>query len=288
MNHKIPEYLYEKGNIFRLIIFTALFALVFINIYQPFDSRNWFPVSESMFLLFSSLVILTGVLVVVVSRIIMFYYAKRSGLQYWQYALWIVAEILAMATFYTLFESLVLDDPRLFSEMMRQSVINTALVLLLPYSIMWLYFSLKDKNKKLARLRGSKIDAEQPVKNMFNFFDEKKELRLSVRSDQVFWIDAADNYVKIHYLNKGKIASYMIRNTLKTIEHQFAATSLVRCNRSTIVNFDKVKVLRKEQSGIFLGIDHELIPDIPVSRTYTHLILSRFSGVSVPEPEELQ
>ncbi len=287
MNQQIPEYLNEKGNIIRLIIFTALFALVFINIYQPFDSRNWFPVSEDMFFLFSSLVILTGVLVVVISRIIMYHYTRQNVLLYWQYALWILAEILAMATFYTLFESLVLDDPRLFSEMMRQSVINTALVLLLPYSIMWLFFSLKDKNKKLARFTGSERIIEQPVKGMLNFFDEKKELRLSVRSDQVLWIDAADNYVKIHYLNKGKIASFMIRNTLKTIEQQFAATSLVRCNRSTIINFDKVKVLRKEHNGIFLGIDHELVPDIPVSKTYTGLVMSKFSGSSLPQPEEL-
>ena len=71
MNQKVPEYLFEKGNITRLIIYTALFALVFINIYQPFNSRDWFPVSEILFFVFSSLVILTGVLVVVVSRVIM-------------------------------------------------------------------------------------------------------------------------------------------------------------------------------------------------------------------------
>lgn len=287
MNQKIPEYLYGKGNIIRLILFTAMFALIFINIYQPFDSRYWFPVSEGMFFLFSSLVIITGVLVVVISRVIMYHYARRDGLLYWQYALWILVEILAMALFYTLFESMVLDDPRSFSEMMRQSVINTTLVLLLPYSILWLYFSLKDKDKRLASLAGSERNSDQPVKNMLNFYDEKMELRLSVRSDEVLWIDAADNYVKVHYLNKGKIASYMLRNTLKTLEKEFADTQLVRCNRSTIVNFERVKVLRKEQNGIFLGIDHELVPDVPVSKTYTALVMERFSHTSVAQPEEL-
>jgi hypothetical protein len=280
MNQKIPDYLYEKRNITRLIIFTALFALVFINIYQPFDCRNWFPVSELMFLVFSSLVILTGVLVVVVSRILMYYYARRKGLFFWQYALWIAGEIFAMAMFYTLFQSIILDDNRLFSDMLQQSVINTALVLMLPYSILWLYFALKDKSIKLANLTlGNNKEELQPLQ-MLNFLDEKKELRLSVRSDQVYWIEAADNYVKIHYLNKGKIGSYMIRNTLKNIENSFTKSSLIRCNRSTIVNFDQVKMLRREHTGIFLSLNHEQVADIPVSKTYAAKVLSRFSRYS--------
>lgn len=277
MSQKIPEYLYEKGNITRLIFFTTLFALVFINIYQPFGAQNWFPVSEFMFFVFSSLVILTGVLVVVVSRIVMIWYGRRNGLLMWQYAGWILAEMVAMAMFYTLFERVILHDPRSFRDMFRQSFINTSLVLLLPYSILWLYFALRDKVRKLEILSGGKPDAEMPVPRMLNFTDEKKELRLSVRSDQIFWIESADNYIKVHYLDKGKIAAFMIRNTLKNIENSFAHTSLVRCNRSTVVNFDKVKILRKEQDGIFLVLDHEAVPDIPVSRTYAGRVLSRFS-----------
>jgi hypothetical protein len=277
MNQRIPEYLYEKGNITRLIFFTALFALVFINIYQPFGAQNWFPVSEIMFFLFSSMIILTGVLVVVVSRILMIRHGRKKGLLMWQYALWILAEIVAMAMFYTLFERMILHDLRSFREMFRQSFINTSLVLLLPYSILWLYFALRDKVKKLEILNSGKTEPGIPLNQMLNFTDEKKELRLSVRHDQVFWIESADNYIRVFYLNKGKMAAFMIRNTLKTIENKFVHTSLVRCSRSAIVNFDKVKVLRKEQNGIFLVLDHEEVPDIPVSKTYASRVLARFS-----------
>lgn len=276
MNQKISEYLYEKGNITRLIIYTALFALVFINIYQPFDSRNWFPISEEMFLVFSSLVILAGVLVVLISRVIMYHYARRNGLFFWQYALWILAEIFAMAMFYTLFQSIILDDKRLFSDMLRQSIINTSLVLLLPYSILWLYFALKDRNKKLATLSNKEMEEGHSGNQMFNFRDEKKGLRFSVASEHVLWIEAADNYVKIHYQNKGKPATFMVRNTLKKIEDDFSGTALVRCNRSVIVNFDRVKILRKEREGFFLSLDSEAAPDILVSKTYADKVLMRF------------
>jgi DNA-binding LytR/AlgR family response regulator len=161
---------------------------------------------------------------------------------------------------------------------MRQSVINTSLVLLLPYSILWLYFALKDKNRKLETLTHNEKEKEFPVSTLLNFLDEKKELKLSIRSDQVLWIEAADNYVKIHYQHKGRIAAFMIRNTLKAVENDFAASSLVRCNRSTVVNFEKVKILRKEKEGIFLAYDQEMVPDFPVSKTYAEKVLSRFSG----------
>jgi len=287
MNQKIPEYLYEKGNIIRLILYTAVFALVFINIYQPFDSKAWFQdfginYSRVLYFAFSSLVILAGVLVVVVSRIIMYYFAKDRNVFYWQYIFWVLAEILAMASFYTLFEKVVLHDRDPIDEMIRQSTINTSLVLLLPYVTIWLYFSLMDKKKKLELLsREEGATIESGGKKMMNFFDEKNELRLSVQADQVLWLEAADNYVKIHYLNKGKMASFMVRNALKTMEDRFSKTSMVRCNRSIIVNFDKVKVLRKEKDGIFLGLDQESMPDIPVSKTYADRVMIRFSNYSI-------
>lgn len=278
MNQKIPDYLNEKGNIVRLIIYTAIFALVFINIYQPFGSRSWFPVSEVKYFLFSSLIILTGVLVVVISRIIMFYYSRQHDLFVRQYAVWILVEILAMSLFYTMLETFAFDDTRSFREMMKQSAINTSLVLLLPYFTLWLYFALRDKNKKLEQLSQELEIHDQPAKGILNFFDEKKELRLSVLSEQVLWIESADNYIKIHYINKGKTAAFMIRNTLKVVEESLVNTSMVRCSRSTIVNFDHVKILRKEKEGILLGLDNENIPDIPVSKTYAERVVLRFSS----------
>ncbi|MDP4277096.1 MAG: LytTR family DNA-binding domain-containing protein [Bacteroidota bacterium] len=282
MNQKIPDYLNEKKNIISLIVYTAIFALAFINIYQPFGSQQWYPVTKIKYFLFSSLIILTGVLVVVLSRMIMYQYAKKNDLLLWQYMVWVLAEILAMGSFYTAFEKIALQDPRDLMDMIRESTINTGLILLLPYSTIWLYFAWKDNKNKLENLSH---DGEESVtafgKGMFNFLDEKNELRLSVHTDQVLWLEAADNYVKIHYLNKGKIATFMIRNSLKVMEENFEKTALIRCNRSVIVNFDKVKVLRKEKEGIFLGLEQENAPDIPVSKTYADRVMARFSSHSI-------
>src|SRR5690554_3852053 len=104
MDGKLPAYLYEKSNTVKMILFTALFALLFINLFQPFGSRDWYPgISDITYFAFSSIIILTGMPVVVISRVILSAYSKTHDILYWQYMLWIGCEIVAMAVFYTLF-----------------------------------------------------------------------------------------------------------------------------------------------------------------------------------------
>ncbi len=276
---KTPDYLNKKHNIVAMILFTSAFALVFINLYEPFNSKNWKPgISDSGYFLYSSLIILTGLMVVVLSRIIMYYRWKKSkSLLIWQYVVWVFAEISIMAIFYALFEILEIKDGRDPIILLKGAFANTSLVLLLPYSISWLYFSYVDKKNILEKLASIDVDQEQAKNGMIIFNDEKGEFKLSVRSDQLLYLESADNYVKVHYLNKGKLVHFMLRNSLKNMEENLSATSMIRCHRSFIVNFDKVKVLRKEKDGIFLALDEERVPDIPVSKTYTDKVMNRFS-----------
>ena len=148
---KLPGYLTEKRNIVTTILFTAGFALLFLNLYTPFGVATWFEVSKPPLLLYASGVILAGVLVVAVSRIIMYHFVKRGGkLRIWHYLVWVAAEILAMALFFTLFEIVILDDRRPFTELLTRSVQNTSLTLLLPYTFLWLWFSWRDNRERLS------------------------------------------------------------------------------------------------------------------------------------------
>lgn len=275
----IPSYLNEKRNIIRMVIFTSLFALVFINIYSPFGVDRWFNLTRLEFLTYSSLVILTGVLVVVVSRIIMYYYGRRHIINYYHYFAWIFAEIMLMSLFYALFEKFVLKDVRIFTELVKLSAQNTALVLLLPYSVMWLYFSWHDKKEQIERMEEIRSSSGN-VRDMLPFYDEKSVLKFSIKKDSLLYLESSENYVSIFYLNKGKISKYLLRDTLKKMEEKFSGTEIIRCHRSYMVNFEKVKVIKKDKDGLKLELDNPSVTDIPVSKTYVDNVMQTFSKYS--------
>lgn len=285
MDKKIPSYLLEKGNTIRLILFTAFFTLLFINIFNPFDSKDWYKgISDFTYFFFSSLIILTGMLVVVISRLILGLYTRRHDVNYLQYSVWVFAEIFAMSLFYALFSKFVPKggETKDFMELFQKAFINTSLVLLLPYSISFLYFSWKENLRLLDEKTKAEISPESQKKGLIAFPDEKGELKISIVLDNLIYIDSADNYATIHYINKDKITKFLIRNSLKWMEENLTKESpLVRCHRSYMVNLDKVKVLRKTKSGIFMELDAPNAPDIPVSKTYYEKVMGKFSQYTV-------
>ena len=285
LKQPLPQYMTEKRNIVRLILLTAGFALVFINIYNPFGSKMWINnITDWEYLFYSSLIILTGVLVVVVSRIIMYYTAKRKELIVWNYLIWIGVEIFSMALFYTLFEKIVLKDTRFILDLYKLSVKNTTLVLLLPYSVLWLYFSWEEKQKQIKELIEAPLAVDNS-KNMIPFHDEKGVLKFSIKLESLLYIESADNYVNIFYIDKGKIVRFTLRNSIKRIEEAFKNTEIIRCHRSYIVNFDKVKVLRKNKEELALELDAPTSLEVPVSKTYVQTVMETFTKFSLSQKQ---
>ncbi len=57
-----------------------------------------------------------------------------------------------------------------------------------------------------------------------------------VRTDEVDWIEAAANYLKLH---RGR-ETFLVRETMNSIEERLDPARFVRIHRSTIVNLDRV------------------------------------------------
>jgi two-component system, LytTR family, response regulator len=79
----------------------------------------------------------------------------------------------------------------------------------------------------------------------------------------VDWMDAADNYVRLHV----KQREYLVRETLASLEAQIDPDRFVRVHRSAIVQIDRVAEIRPQSHG-----DAELVLDegtrVAVSRTW--------------------
>ncbi len=273
----IPDYLIRRGNLVRTVIFTAAFALAFINIYDPFGVDSYLELSGIRLFLYSSFVILTGMLVVVISRVAMYYFGRYSKLNYWRYVLWIFAEIVVMAFVYSIYLKFILLDERDFMNIFSISLKNTALVLLLPYTILWLYFSWQDKSIRLEELAGMDNTHVKTGTEMIHFHDEFGKLRLSVLQHDLLYLEAADNYVTIHYLHHDKPQKFMVRNSLRFFEDRLKDSRIVRCHRSYMVNLDKVRIIRREKDGMHLELDAGPLTSILVTKTYLPGLIEAFS-----------
>ena len=114
------------------------------------------------------------------------------------------------------------------------------------------------------------IEKDETVlqKAYIQILDEKGEMRLSIRRENLVMIESADNYVCVHYLSDQKVKKTMVRNTLNRIAEHLQGSRIVRCHRSYMINLDHAQVLHRDKEGVFIEVGIDGIPDIPISRTY--------------------
>jgi hypothetical protein len=261
----IPDYFVSKRNTVLQILFTTLFAYVFINIYQPFGSGDWYNINWWQFSLYSGLLVFAGMLVVFISRLLlMFLIKKEKSVTIRYYILMVVGEILFMAAMYAFLEKYVMKDSRNFGILFYLALQNTALILLIPYVISLLFFSWKAKTISLNNL----LQQLKLNSNFIPFHDEKGVLRISLKAEDLLYIESSDNYVSIKYLQNTQPKSILVRNTLKNLEQELGSSLLLRCHRSYMVNIKKVSMVKKEGQNIKLVLDSPSNDKIPVSRGY--------------------
>lgn len=286
MNRNIvPDYLLKGKNVIKFLVFVAFFSLMFVNIFTPFGKKSWMmDLDKTTGLLYTSIIVLSGSAILAISRWIMWLVSRKHSLTYIQFISWMAGEILLIAVGYTIFGICILKDQRPFIDILPRSFCIILLIVFIPYILSYLYFALREKDMAINDLldRYNFGHGAHPLAvndtSAINFTDEKGTLRLSVRADHLYYIESADNYLNIYYLNKEKPMRFMLRNSLKNMEVMLADQNMVRCHRSYIVNIRKVKIIRKEKEGLFLDLDQDGIPDIPVSKTYAEKIVELFSN----------
>lgn len=272
----IPQFIYSKQNQITMVLFVPFFALIFINLYRPLDFDrlddsflSGFNISREMAVqLITILMVLGGMIIAAASRMIMSWYTKLRKLSYIDYVIWILGEICAMASAFTI-AALFTETNKSLTELFRNSFVKTALIVIIPYVMCYIYFIWSENARQLRALRKQIAEDETVLQRAYiHIFDEKGEIRLSIRNEHLVMIESADNYVCIYYLNNQTIKKMMVRNTLRRVAEQLEGTNVVRCHRSYMVNFSLAAVLRREKEGIFIELGIEGVPNVPISRTY--------------------
>ena len=262
----IPQFIYKRSNQITMIIFVPIFALLFISIYTPFDfdkidpqgkTLAWLniPSRELAVQLITLGLILVGMAVATVSRWMMGLYTRHREISYIHYILWIACEILIMSLIFTIVSSFTDTDK--------------SVMVLIPYTMCYIFFIWQERVAQLRTLTQRLAEDETLLQAAYiQIYDDKGDMRLSIRRENLLFVESADNYVCVWYVNNNQPKKVMVRNTLKHIAEHLESTHIRRCHRSYVVNLDLVKVLRREKEGIFVELGIDGVPDIPISKTY--------------------
>jgi two-component system LytT family response regulator len=89
-----------------------------------------------------------------------------------------------------------------------------------------------------------------------------------LRTDEIDWIEAADNYVRLHV----GAESHLLRETMGALESRLDASRFMRIHRSTVVNIDRMKELQPWFHGDYVVILQDGTR-LNLSRTYRDRVI---------------
>jgi len=155
-------------------------------------------------------------------------------------------------------------------------VFKEVLICLVPPVVLKIY----DVNKELIRQNESLVSERKTIQKQIEkyeednlnksieFISEKGTENLTLLVAEVVFVQSADNYVEITYMEEDNLKKILVRNTLKNIELQIKPYSnFIRCHRTCIVNMHYIEKLNKDSGSHSLTI-RGYQEKIPVSRQY--------------------
>lgn len=287
MNKKLPKYLLGKYQLLGTVTFSVLFAIVFLNLYIPFSDTAWFGLGNSVNFLATAGFMFISMLILIVSRVIMYKTQDMFDMTYLWYVIWCLGEVVVICMLYT-FVTVDVTGPsdRDYLNIFLKSLLYGSIALIIPYIISGMFIAIVEKNRTIRLMRYQSRTADQSRESsrgsaQLTFFDNGGVLKFSVNSSDLYYIESDDNYINVWYSDKkGALKMYMLRCRLKTVEDSFRDSALMRCHRKYIVNLLRARVFRKEKDGYFIDLDSDSIGPIPVSKTYYENIMKYFASDS--------
>jgi two-component system LytT family response regulator len=113
------------------------------------------------------------------------------------------------------------------------------------------------------RLTGLLEDLEVREKRLTRLIVKSAGRISFVRVEEIDWLEAADNYVRIHVTRE----SHLIRETLQSLLERLDPSKFLRIHRSTVVNFDRIKEMQPLFHGDYLVRLHDGT-ELTLSRNY--------------------
>lgn len=281
---KIPKFFTEIKSMWLFLATMIVVTVLFIVFYQPASfMRTDESISNLNVYIFTVIMVSSGAALFVISRLFLYLIQRKHSMEFFHFIIWMAAELIVISVLLTVIAFFLGNVKRLaFSDMLWHVSLDFLSVIAVPYIISVLIFNLDDRRQRLANLQATLESASLKLPSEGDnllFKDRGGKLSFSTRRSNVLYIEAADNYCNIHYLNEGKEDMFILHNSMKQLNASDEYNGLLRCHRSFMVNIENVKLLRKDKDGLVLELT-EGSKAIPVSRTYNESVVRFFSGIS--------
>ena len=288
----IRRFLTRLDRIMLFLSLALLFAVLIVVFGQP-TSILEYTVQQSQVSPLGQIAIafISGFGVLILSRILLWLTGRHHSLSLAAMIIWIVAELIVCVSVMTLvIWALSGGGTVMLAPLVGALVLGMTGVLLVPTVVTYLVNRLYETRAELQRVRQllghQDVQAKQAADAGVNFFAKGGRLAFSTRMGNILYIESADNYVNIHYVNGEKEETFILFNSMKNIEKSFAGTSLMRCHRGYMVNADNVRLMRKEALGLVLELNHSA-KTIPVSKSFAEPVTQYFAyNTNMPLPSE--
>lgn len=288
----IRRFLSRQESIFLFLALVGALTVLLVVFGQPTSLTEFVEQRSPLSPLGQiSICFVSGYAVLIVSRIALFFFSRNREIQPAAIIMWLLLEMIVCVTVVALVLWAVSGAGKVQLALLVGDLVLGFLGLqIVPYVITYLIYRLYEARQELARLHQA-LDRmgstpQQQADTTINFYAKGGRLAFSTKLSNLLYIEAADNYVNIHYLNNGKEDTFILHNSLKELEKRFTSGRLVRCHRGYMVNVGNVKLMRKENIGLVLELD-QTAKAIPVSKSYAESIIQYFaSNTEIPLPDD--
>jgi len=274
----------QRNFLLRTVLFVSLFSMLFMSLYQPTlaYSTTWFGFHSWKQTGITALFYVVAISTLILSKLLLSAFSNRHDVTVKSILLWLMAEFFVIATEYYLFTVIFKLGSIQIPQLLLRIPLCVALILAIPYSIIWFYAQYKAKKEELELFKVThKRETIESGHRLIQFRDSHGKHKMSLSEDSIFYIESQDNYVQIFYNLEGKLSSYLLRSTSQKIEEDLADTSIVRCRRSFLVNTSKIVRWGKEHGHFTITLDNPSGKTITVTPAYYRTILTQLDKRSL-------
>lgn len=270
-----------RSKIFTPLIF-GVFISLFLLAFKPFGldelGAGQLAVSVTGYGLVTALVIF---LEIWLAPLLFPSYFAESGWTVGRHILIILIDVFLIGLGNLLFSAWYLDLPLSVSRIVWFQLV-TVTVGVIPVTMWVMYMQLRLQKKYAAEAllmdahvqeRKQQEEQETPAAPSENragtvlTISAEAGEGLQLSPDQLLYIVAADNYIRVHYLESGQVKQALLRSTLKKAAAGLAAhPQFFRCHRTFLVNLHHVNSINGNAQGYKLQLAHTA-EWIPVSRS---------------------